>query len=563
MTHTDRRDRTPRDRTPRNPGARAPGPAPSPPVADGRRPAARSLGGLPWSIWGLVLTLGACATPGDPRPPAAGPARPPATPAKASAAARATSVDPWRGRTDLLQAPPPRAGVRLPLADLSRVALPNGVTLLLLPDPTLPLISVQLHLPCGSIDDPAAQAGLAAFTFEMLPQGTRRRGADAIATTVEAAGATLNTRAGYETSQIGCSGRREQLGLCLGLVAELAREPAFAPTEIEEVRRRLLGEVRDARDDPATLAALHFANQLYGDAHPAGRAISAESLARITRTDLVAFHRRQLVPQGAILAVSGDLDPATVARQVRRLLDGWRGGAPRRAPPPALPPIANGLRLLLVDKPELTQSFFALGHGGVSVKDRARDALRLGNYVLGGGGFSSRLMQQVRSAGGKTYGISSAFEAHADDGAFRIASFTRHEELVPTLRLVLRELAQLRLQPPSAAELLGAKGQLAGGYVLEYQTAAHLAAALAHAQLAGLPDSYVSELPLRLDALTLEAVATAIRDRLHPDQLIGTVVGRATTVAPLLRQAGLPFTTISYQAPISAALRDAAATPRR
>ncbi|MBK8481555.1 MAG: insulinase family protein [Proteobacteria bacterium] len=460
-----------------------------------------------------------------------------------------------------MQPPAPRAGVRLPLEGLSRVALPNGATLLLLRDNTLPLISVQLHLPCGAIDDPAAQGGLAAFTLEMLPQGTRRRGADAIAEAVEAAGAALDTRAGYEASQLVCSGRREQLPLCLGLVAELVRAPAFAPAEIEEVRRRLLGEVKDARDSPATLAALHFANQLYGDAHPAGRAISAESLARIGRAELIAFHQRHIVPQGTVLAVTGDVDPAAVTRQVRQLFGGWRGHAPRRAPPPALPPLAQGLRVLLVDKPDLSQSFFALGHAGPRRSDPAHDALRLANYVLGAGGFSSRLMQQVRSAGGKTYGISSVFDDHRDDGAFRIASFTRHEELVATLRLVLHELRELRRRPPSSAELRGAKGQLAGGYVLEYQTAAHLASALARAQLHGLPDSYVSELPLRLDALTTDAVAAAVDSHLRSDALVGAVVGRAATVGPLLQRAGIAFTTISYLAPISAAERSAAARP--
>lgn len=515
-----------------------------------------------WPLWALVLCLGGCATPGAPAQPGTGHPRAPAAQTKTTNAATATSSDPWRARKDLFQQPAPQPGRRLPLEGLSRVALPGGLTLLVLRDAGLPLVSVQLHLPCGSIDDPVALPGLAAFTLEMLPQGTRRRGADAIAEAVEAAGATLDTRGGYETSQVHCSGRREQLALCLGLVAELVREPAFAPQEIEEVRRRLLGEVKDARDDPATLAALHFANRLYGEAHPAGRAISAESLARITRAELVAFHRRHLVPQGAVLAVSGDLEPQAVATQVRRLFAAWRGRAPRRGPPPALPPIASGLQLLLVDKPDLTQSFFALGHAGVSIRHPARDALRLGNYVLGGGGFSSRLMQQVRSRGGKTYGISSAFEDHADDGAFRIASFTRHEELVPTLRLVLHELRQLRLQPPSTRELLGAKGQLAGGYVLEYQTAAHLAGALARAQLLGLPDSQVSELPLRLDALAPEAVAAALRAHLDADRLVGAVVGRAATVAPLLKQAGLPFTTISYLSPISAAAREAPAPAR-
>lgn len=482
-------------------------------------------------------------------------------PASAPASQPVDELAFWRGRSDLIKAPPASAPAALQLPGLRQLTLRNGLVVLLLKDTSLPLAELQLVLRAGSIDDPADKVGLAEFTIGMLRQGTKRLDADAISETVDSAGTSLGAFSEYELSGLTCSGRSSSLDLCLTMLSELIRSPSFPEKEMAEIRERLLTAVRQTRDDPATLAEQHFNNLLYGDAHPAGRPMTIESVSRIKRADLVSFHRRHLTPGAALLALSGDFDEKTAAQRLERAFGAWRGPPPpaREVKPVADPP--PGLRVLLVDKPDLSQAFFSLGHAGSRLGDPQRDAIRVLNYVLGGGGFSSRLMQLVRSEKGKTYGIKSQFDEGSIDGSFLVQSFTRNEELVPTLRLVQGELARIAKEPPSEAELAAAKGDLAGGFGIRFQTSARIVGQLMRMRLLGQKDAFVTEFPLRIGRLTRAEVAAAARARVHADRLVAAVVGKAAVVGPALKAAGVPFTQLSYLAPLSAEERRRAAAP--
>jgi len=174
------------------------------------------------------------------------------------------------------------------------------------------------------------------------------------------------------------------------------------------------------------------------------------------------------------------------------------------------------------------------------------------NYVLGGGGFSSRLMEVVRAQGGKTYGISSRWDMNTDDGSFAIQSFTRNDQLLAMLQTVQRELSRVISAPPTRQELDAAKGFIAGGYAIRFQTPAGMTRRLLLARLRGLPQSFVTDLPLRVGGLAPKEVAAAARDRLHPDRLLAAVVAKAAVVAPMLKTANISFEKIDYLSPISA-----------
>lgn len=499
----------------------------------------------------VLASLSACPGPG----PASRPNHPKAKPTT-QPAAKVAPKDPWAG-AKLIAPPSHVAAGAMKLPKLGRFTLKNGLSVLVLEDHKLPLIDVRLMLRVGSSDDPPKRVGVSDFTAMMLRQGVAGLGAEQIAERVDAEGAHLSVAPGYEISSVGCSGRMRSLSLCLQMVAKLVTRPTFPAKEMAQVARQLEGGVRSDRDDPDMLATKHFYNVLYGDDHPLGRPLTLDAIAAIKRADLQRFHRRHYVPRGAVLAVAGPVDVAALKKTLTREFGAWRGGkAPLRKIEPVKDPPA-GLRVLLVDKDDLTQSFFVLGHAGVTFRDPARDALRVANYVLGGGGFSSRLMKVVRSEGGKTYGISSAFYAHEFDGQFRVRSSTKNDEIVKTLDLVRRELAAIRTRPPTAAEIEAAKGKIAGGYAIAYKTSARLAAALAMSEVRKLGDAYVSELPLRIERLTAEQVADAARKHIHPDHLVAAIVGKASVVAPLLRAAKIPFTQVGYLEPISARARAA------
>ena len=366
------------------------------------------------------------------------------------------------------------------------------------------------------------------------------------------AGASLGASAGYELSSISCSARARVTGLCLKMVSDLALRPTFPKKEMGQIRDQLLGSIKSSRDNPGALAKLHFYNQLYGDDHPGGKPMTASSVRAITRQDLVKFHRRHFVPGAAVLGISGDIAPAKLQKLVRKQLGSWKKRPGPRRPKLKVKNPAPGFRVLLVDKPDLSQSFFTLGHAGIHRAHPQRDAVITMNYTLGGGGFSSRLMKVVRSEGGKTYGIRSTFDMSDDDGCFTVSSFTRNKEIVATLDLVRKELARFIKQPPTAQEVMAAKGKIAGGYAIRFQTSAALVSRLLSLHLRSQPVSYLTEFPVRIFALSGELLAKAAGAQLHPDRLVATVVGKAALVAPLLDAAKIPYSRVNYLDPISA-----------
>ncbi|MCA9666797.1 MAG: insulinase family protein [Myxococcales bacterium] len=505
----------------------------------------------------VVLALAAC----PPARPKAGPIKPVAPPKKVDKA-KPKPQDPWAGREGELYKSPPVAKPS-PLAlpeNIMRGKLRSGLHLLGVPDKSLPVISVQLVIRSGSIDDPKEKIGLADFVSSMLRQGVRGMSADAISKKIDAAAVHLGAGSGYEITTISCRGRAKQLAMCLDMVSRLVRSPTFPKKEMKLIRQRLKGSIKSSLDNPGALASLHFHNVLYGDEHPAGQPMTMDTVDAITRKDLVAFHRQHYVPDGAVLAISGDYDAKKLERSVKRYFGRWRGKAPKRR---AIQPVSDppaGIKVLLVDKPDLTQSYFSLGHAGIKLDHPDREAVMTMNYTLGGGGFSSRLMQIVRSKGGKTYGIRSGFSFHSDDGHFEVKSFTRNAEIVATLKLVQQELSALvKDKPPTKAELEAAQGKIAGGYGIGFATGADFAAALARAQIRGLPVSYVTDFGVRIGKLNTSDVASAARKHVRPTRLAVVIVGRGAVVAPLLEKAGLPFKRLPYTAPISAAERAARA----
>jgi hypothetical protein len=260
----------------------------------------------------------------------------------------------------------------------------------------------------------------------------------------------------------------------------------------------------------------------------------------------VRFYRRRVAPRAAMLAVSGDLgDTGRLRTRIAALFSGWnaRAAQRRKVKPVDHPP--PGLRVLLVDKPGLTQSFFAMGHAGIRRTHPLRDAARVVNHVLS----RQRLYRVVRARGGKTYSIRSRFDIATDDGSFIVKSFTRHDQLVSALDLVRRELRRIRSRPPNYSEIRQAKGRLAGGYPLRFATASSLAATLMQAELFGLPRSYVTELGLRVQRLTSAEIRAATQ-LVRPERLVLVIVSQASEVAPRLQRAGLTFSRISYLDPI-------------
>jgi zinc protease len=474
----------------------------------------------------------------------------------------------WTGRTDLIQAPPPPKPEALALPKIDRFALSNGMQVIVVARKDLPVVSFGLAVQAGGYDEDRDNLGVSDFVAAMLRKGTKNdpkswkkaRSADDISRAIDFVGGVLDAQATNEGTTISCSALSKDAPLCLDLVSDVLLHPSFPESEMGDVRDQMLAAVASRYDNPGELADAHFENQLFGENHPNGWVLTADDVRKIDRARLEKFWKTFYHPGNAILAVAGDVDVATLKPQIEKTFRSWANGNPPARPGWTVPPMA-GTRMLLVDRPDLTQATIMLGHAGIKHADPHWYAVTLMNYVLGGSDFSSRLMTEVRSKRGLTYGIGSSFGASLYQGAFRVSAATKNETVWDALLASVNEIRRMQADGPKPVELDRAKGYYAGSYPFSLQTASGIAAALVAAEEHGLGIAYVRDLPLRLSAVDEAQAKAAAKDYLHPDTLLVVIVGKGDAVEPQLAKSGVQYERINFKDPIDAAARAAAKKP--
>jgi len=471
----------------------------------------------------------------------------PISPAKPSAA------DPWAGRTDLITAPAakPPSPVELPVIDQFKLA--NGLQVHVIKSDRLPVVSLQLAIKAGRMHEPRARLGVAEFTANMLVKGTRRRNAVALAKKIDFVGGTIGADATFEATLLSCSVLAKSLPTCLELLPEMITQPSFPDSELAKIRDQMLGIVRQRLDDAGTLASAHVQNLLWGPNHVRGWINSEQSVAAIKRADLVAWHKQWFVPANAILVVAGDVNPKALKASLEASFGRWAKG-PVPPSPSFKEPGLSGSRIRLVDKPGQTQTHIRVAQYGIKHDDpRFFDTL-VWNYVLGGGGFSSRLMKVVRVEGGKTYGASSTFDRNLDRGSFVASTFTRNSEALLTTKLMLTEISRMAKDGPKPEEVTSAIANIAGGYGLRFQAAADVGAALIGAELHGFGREYLQNYPVAVGKVDVASSKRAAGEILDPNAYVIVMVGDAKDVEPQLKKAGWRYQKVSFAEPITPAV---------
>jgi zinc protease len=467
----------------------------------------------------------------------------------------------WKDRTDLFKAPRPPAPAALALPRIARWTLKNGLQVIVVPRKDLPVVSFGVAIKAGGYDeDRATNLGVSDFTAAMLRKGTagqggrKKRTADDISKAIDFVGGTLDAGAGLESSSASCSVLAKDAALCVELLSDILMRPTFPEGEMGEVRDQMLAALASRFDSPYELADEHFANQLYGEKNPHGWVLEPEDVQKITRDALVAFWRTFYRPNNALLAVAGDVDPARLRGELERTFGQWQ-----KADVPARPAFKmaalKSTRVLIVDKPDLTQTTILLGHRGLRHADPMWFAATLMNYVLGGSDFSSRLMTDVRSKRGLTYGISSSYGASLYDGAFVVSAATKNENVWQALVATVNQIRKMRNEGPTPEELAKGRAYYAGSYPFELQTAAGVASAIVAAELHGLGLDYVENFALRMAAVDEAQAKEAAGTLLDPDNLLVVVVGKGDAIEPQIAHAGLGYERINFKEPISRATR--------
>ena len=443
-----------------------------------------------------------------------------------------------------LPPPPVRDSPVVDATRLHRATLSNGLHVIVLEDFRLPRIAAGVTVRRGAASEPLDRAGVATYTAELMQRGAGGRDALAFARAIDDLGAAFDVSADWDSMSALVAGLSRDREPLLGLLADVTLRPRLDRREGERARAEQLAALESQKDEPAALARIEFAKVLY-DGHRFGLPVAGtpETVAKLDAAAARGLHRELFVPGNAILFVAGDVRADEFLAEAERVFGAWPVGPvpPLPEPPPKLVP--PGRRVVVVDRPELGQAQIVLGHEGIARSDPQRFADSLMNNVLGGGGFSSRLMSSVRSDAGLTYSIGSAFSMRRAPGPFAVATFTRAPEARRVIDLVLAQLEQMKVDPPTAEELRDAKSQTVGGFALGLETSEAIVAALVSLDAQGMRDDALNTYRASIRSVTTEDTAQAARERLHPDRAGIVLVGPASVLVPQLDSLG-PVETV-------------------
>ena len=439
------------------------------------------------------------------------------------------------------------AEVRLP--PFESLTLGNGAQLALMPKRDTPLVAMTVLVRGGALADAPGREGTASLLADLMQKGAGGRDAVAFVEAIEGAGGELAIGAGTESLVLGASFLSRDLGLMVELAGDALLRPRLAADEFEKVRTLAIQSIAAAKDaDPSALIGLYGDAWLFGS-HPYARPVGGDetSLAAVTLEDVQRQYRAQLRGDRLLIVVVGDFDPA----DVRARLEQTFGALPRaEAAAPVAPAAARerGRRVLLVDKPGATQTYFWLGSVGAARTDPQRTAQGVVNTVFGGR-YTSMLNTELRAKSGLTYGASASFERLQQPGAFSIRSFTATETTVPALDLALATLDRLHADGLDATQLESARSYLLGQFPPTIETNGALASRLAEMMLYGLGRDDVDQFAARVRAVDAAAARAALESA-FPDSadLAIVLVGDAARIRGDVRKYG-PVTEMKITDP--------------
>jgi zinc protease len=416
--------------------------------------------------------------------------------------------------------------------------LANGLQVLVVLHHEQPSVSFRLLIRAGAAQEPADRPGVASFVASLLNQGTTTRSAEDIATTIDSAGGVLGTTSANEITFVSGAVVKDQTQAALTLAADIVQNPAFPDDEITLQRRQMLSALQVAYDDPNYLAGTVFDRLVFG-AHPYGRPNDGtpDSIARITRSDLVAFHRTWFVPNNALLAIVGDLTADEAFAAAERAFGQWtRRDVPTvRVPDPPAP--TN--RVVVIDRPGSAQTEIRVGHLSISRTHADLIPLDLAVRILGGEG-ANRLFAVLRSDRGLTYGASADLNTFKTTGDIVAETDTRTAVTGEALKLMVGEFTRLQRDMVSANELQGAQDFIAGHFPLSIETPAAIAEQVLSRLFYGQSLSDIETYVDRITAVTREDIQRVAREHLRPDRLTIVLVGDAANFRTQLQAAGFP-----------------------
>jgi zinc protease len=435
-------------------------------------------------------------------------------------------------------------GQAIKLPPVTRTTLPNGIRVVLMEYHRAPTIAVNAYFPGGTSMDSKEKAGTASLTADLLRKGTETRTAQQIAESIDFLGGSLAAGAGDDRLAVYLNVQSKDTDAGLDLFADIIRRPTFPVEELQRERKLSLDALESIAEDPESVARRVAMETVYAG-HPYGNDPTVSSLKAVEREDLVTYHRRFIVPDRMIVVAVGDFKTADMLAKLRSRFGDWPQAGTTL---PQVPTVkAAGKKLILVDKPDATQTQVRWVRVGIPRLSPDYFSAQLANAILGGG-FTSRLIDEIRVNRSLTYGIGSGFSELRFGGSFNVSTFTKIETtraLIDATQAVLRRTAASGL---TQAELTKVKGYLAGMYAIAVQTPEALAAQLGEIAFYGLPSDYLQTYLPKLRAVDLQQANRIAREYFSPDAMSLVLVAPASKVQPQLKGLGsfevIPVTSV-------------------
>jgi len=437
----------------------------------------------------------------------------------------------------------------LKIPDPTEITLSNGMKVMLLEDHELPLVSGAALIRTGNLFDPPNKKGLAGITGEVLRSGgTKTRTGDQIDQDLENVAASIESQIGETNGTISFSCLKENTDQVLALFRDLISSPEFRQDKVDLTKTQSRSEVSRRNDDPDGIAEREFSDIVYGRNTPYGWSIEYSDIDNIQRQDLIDFYRRYYFPANMTLEVIGDFSTADMKVKLEQVLGSWKYSQPAV---PAFPKVEDkpAPGLYLASKDDTTQTFFHVGQLGGELRDKDYPALEVAADILGGG-FHSRLFQNVRTKHGWAYNISSNWSANYDHpGTFSISGSTQSSHTVDTLKAIGDELAKIRTTEVTDAELQTAKDTVLNGFVFNFDRPSKTINRLMIYQYYGYPKDFIFQYQKAIAAVTKADVLRVAQQYFQPKNLTYVAVGNPKDFGTPLASLGMKVEPIDLTIP--------------
>lgn len=443
------------------------------------------------------------------------------------------SPQPHPGR---LATPP----LRFLVPKIDHLTLSNGIRVYLKEDHELPLINLTVMVPGGAIADPQEKVGLASLLAKGLrTAGAGSRSADQIDTLIEQVAADFSVSADTYAFVLDLSLLATDLTTGLDLLRDTLRTPAFEPTRLELARKQMIEAVRRQNDHPQAIASRTLLRAIYGD-HPLGRTPTEATVQAISRDDLLAAYKESFSPEELWVAVSGDFNRAELLAGLEARFGDWPAGINS---PRILPPVSgNKDGVAIVGQKDLPQSVVMLGQLGVDKGAPDLHAVRVMNFILGGGSFNSRMMKEIREERGLAYSVYSYFQVgRILPGPFIAQCETKSSTTIEVLDLMLAAMKTIREVPVSPEELQVAKESLNNSFVFSFTSPHEVVTQAMRLDFYDYPDDYLESYRAKVDALTLADIQLAAREHLQPEKMSIILIGNEQQFEAPLTKLGRPL----------------------